>query len=112
MRGIDRFPDFVTRFTKAALPFESASGWFVRGDGSQVAFIEFSEATDVPEHSHQEQWELVLVGSVRLCVEGEEEEFQAGDNFFIPAGTLHSAKVSAGYKAVIIFNEPNRYRSG
>ncbi len=111
MNGIQRFPDFVTGLTEAALPFPGAKGWFMTGDGKQVAFIEFSETADVPEHSHQEQWELVLAGSVRLVVEGQAMEHQAGDNFFIPAGTPHSARVSDGYKAVIIFNEPARYEA-
>jgi len=44
-------------------------------------------------------------------VEGVEKEYQAGDNFFIPAGVLHSARVTAGYKAVILFNEPDCYAS-
>ena len=109
MKGIHNFPDFVTRFTEAALPFEAATGWFMTGEGKQVAFMEFSAAAHVPEHSHQEQWELVLAGSVQLVVEGQAMEYQAGDNFFIPAGAPHSARVSAGYKAVIIFNEPGRY---
>ncbi|MFC1575628.1 cupin domain-containing protein [Gemmatimonadota bacterium] len=111
MEGIDQFPAFVTQFPKAALPFENARGWFLQGDGSQVAFMEFKEEADVPEHSHREQWELVLAGSVRLTVEGVEKEYQAGDNFFIPAGALHSARVTAGYRAVILFNEPDRYGS-
>jgi hypothetical protein len=111
MKGIEEFPGFVTRFTEAALPFRNAKGWFLQGNGAQVAFIEFSDAADVPEHSHQEQWELVLSGRVCLRMEGEEKEFKAGDNFFIPAGVLHSAEVSAGYKAIIFFNEPDRYRA-
>jgi quercetin dioxygenase-like cupin family protein len=111
MKGIDKFPDFVTQFTEAAIPFDSAQAWFVQGGTNQVAFIEFSESADVPEHSHQEQWEIVMAGGVRLTMNGEENEYAVGDNFFIPAGTPHSAKVSAGYKAVIIFNEPNRYNA-
>jgi quercetin dioxygenase-like cupin family protein len=115
MKPIDRFPEFVTRFTEAALPIEGARGWFVTGDGCQVAFIEFADAAEVPEHSHEEQWELVVAGSVRLSVAGQVTEFGPGDNFFIPAGVPHSARVSAGYRAVIVFNEPSRYaakRSG
>jgi quercetin dioxygenase-like cupin family protein len=72
--------------------------------------MEFGESVDVPEHSHQEQWEFVLAGRVVLRVGGEEREHQAGDHFFIPAGEPHSARIEAGYKAVIFFNEPARYR--
>ena len=109
MIGIDQFPEFITGCTEIALPFQGARGWFLQGDGRQVAFIEFTDTVEVPEHSHKEQWELVLAGKARLRMEGDEKVYQAGDNFFIPAGVPHSATVEAGYKAVIFFNEPDRY---
>jgi len=109
MKTTGGFPDFVTGFTEAAVPFDEARAWLVQGDRNQVAFVHFTEAAEVPEHSHQEQWELVVAGTVLLRMDGEEQRFEAGDNFFVPAGTPHSARVSAGYRAVIIFNEPGRY---
>jgi quercetin dioxygenase-like cupin family protein len=109
MKTTDGFPDFVTGFTQAAVPFDGARAWLVQGDRNQVAFVQFIEAAEVPEHSHQEQWEIVVAGTVLLRVNGEERRFNAGDDFFIPAGMPHSARVSAGYRAVIVFNEPSRY---
>jgi quercetin dioxygenase-like cupin family protein len=109
MGQADQIPEFVRRFPEAALPFQGVSGWLVQGAESQVAFVEFDEEVDVPEHSHAEQWEIVLAGRAFLRMGGEEQEFRAGDHFFIPAGVPHSAKVEAGYQAVIIFNEPGRY---
>jgi quercetin dioxygenase-like cupin family protein len=109
--GIDTFPDFVKQLTEAELPFPGAKAWLVQGDGQQIAFIEFSDSADVPEHSHEEQWEFVITGSVRLRLDGTEYEHGPGDNFFIPAGSPHSARVSAGYRAMIVFNAPDRYRS-
>ena len=111
MKGINQFPDFVSQFTEADVPFEGVNARLIQDGHSQVVFMEFAQAVEVPEHSHQEQWEFVLAGGVRLYREDDEEEFSAGDNFFIPAGVVHSAKVSAGYQALIIFNEPNRYES-
>lgn len=111
MTGQNQFPDFVKQLTEASLPFASATGWIVQGDRQQVAFIEFSEATDVPEHSHEEQWEFVIAGRALLRMDGSETEHNPGDNFFIPAGTPHSARVSAGYRAIIIFNAPDRYQT-
>lgn len=96
---------------EAALPFPTAKGWLVQGERQQVAFMEFSEPAAVPEHSHQEQWEFVISGSARLRMGGVEYEHGPGDNFFIPAGEPHSAEVSAGYRAIIIFNAPDRYQT-
>jgi quercetin dioxygenase-like cupin family protein len=110
MKGINELPAFISQFTEADVPFEDVKAWLVESSRCQVVVMAFSETADVPEHSHQEQWELVLAGTIRLRREGEEAEFRAGDNFFIPAGVVHSAKVSAGYQAIMIFNQPNRYK--
>jgi quercetin dioxygenase-like cupin family protein len=111
MKTTDGFPDFVTSFTEAAVPFDGARAWLVQGDRNQVAFVQFAEAAEVPEHSHEEQWEIVVAGTVLLRLDGEQRRFEAGEGFFIPAGMPHSARVSAGYRAVIVFNEPSRYRA-
>jgi quercetin dioxygenase-like cupin family protein len=103
------FPDFLTRFPEAAVPFDGVKAWMVQGETNQVVFVEFREEVDVPEHSHTEQWELVLAGSVVLRMEGREREYQPGDSFFIPGGVSHSARVAAGYRGIIVFNEPDRY---
>lgn len=111
MHGIDKFPEFVTDLPEVELPFPGASGWLVQGEGSQVVFAEFSEAVEVPEHSHQEQWEIVLAGGVVLRMDGKEREYGVGEAFFVPAGMVHAADVRAGYRAIIVFNEPGRYRA-
>jgi quercetin dioxygenase-like cupin family protein len=111
MLGIDRFPEFVTSLSEVELPFAGARGWLIQGDRNQVVFVEFAEAVDVPEHSHQEQWEIVLSGFLVLCMDGKKREYRAGEAFFVSAGTPHAASVQAGYRAVIVFNEPGRYRA-
>ena len=109
MSDSNGFPDFLTRFAEAAVPFAGVKAWMVQGERNQVIFAEFSEEVEVPEHAHLEQWEIVLSGSVLLRMNGQEKEFRAGESFFIPAGTPHSARVNAGYRAIIVFNEPDRY---
>jgi quercetin dioxygenase-like cupin family protein len=111
MLGIDRFPEFVTHLLEVELPYTGASAWLIQGERNQVIFAEFDEAVEVPEHSHQEQWEIVLSGRLLLRMDGKEREYRAGEAFFVPAGTLHAARVQAGYRALIVFNEPGRYRA-
>ena len=50
-----------------------------------------------------------LAGKVELRRGEVSTEYTAGENFFIPAGLPHAAKVHAGYKAMMIFNAPDRY---
>ena len=110
MQGIQQLPDFVTALPELELPLAGVRGWVVQGREQQVAFLEFSETVDVRDHTHEEQWEFVLAGKVMLRRQGRQEEYGPGDNFFIPAGQTHGAMVYAGYKAMILFNAPDRYR--
>lgn len=105
------FPDFVKACPELELPFAGARGWLIQGADQQVAFLEFGETVAVPEHSHDEQWEFVVAGRVELRTGGEPSEHNVGDSFYIPAGVPHAATVHAGYKAIIIFNSPDRYKT-
>ena len=109
MEGVPGIPDFVTTWPEIALPFPGARGWLLQGEGQQVAFARFDDDVEVPAHSHREQWEFVIAGRVTLHIGGESRPYTAGDNFFIPAGVEHAASVEAGYQAVIVFNEADRY---
>lgn len=110
MKKIEKFPEFVRAFPAIDLPVPGARGWMLRGDGRQVVFAEFDETVEVPEHAHAEQWEFPLAGKVILRMKGESIEYLPGENFFIPAGVPHGATVHAGYRAMILFNEGDRYK--
>lgn len=110
MPQVKRFPDFLTFLPEVDLPFAGARGWLIQGDKVQVVFIEFSAPLEVPEHAHAEQWEFVVSGQVELRMQGGSRKYGAGDNFFIPAAVPHAATVQAGYRAIIVFNEPDRYK--
>ncbi len=105
-----QLPSFLTDGPELDLPLAGARGWLVESGRRQVVAVAFAETVEVPEHSHAEQWEFALAGRVDLRREGRTESFSAGDNFFVPAGQVHGATVHAGYRALIIFNEPDRYR--
>jgi mannose-6-phosphate isomerase-like protein (cupin superfamily) len=104
------FPEFITALPRIDIPLAGARGWMMQGADQQVVFVEFSKTVEVPDHSHEDQWELPVAGRVELRREGNTEEYGAGDSFFIPAGQAHGATVHAGYRAIIAFNAPDRYR--
>ena len=109
MSDPENFPRFIRKLPEIALPFPGCRGWLIQGPDQQVVFIEFDSTTEVPEHSHAEQWEFVVAGEVVLDREGTRSTHRVGDSFFIPEGVRHSAVVSAGYRAMMIFNSPDRY---
>lgn len=107
--ALTRFPDFVTKNPEIDFPFAGVRGWLIASDRQQTVFVEFLETVEVPEHTHADQWEFVIDGKAELHREGTTEVFAAGDNFFVPAGQPHAATVHQGYKAMIVFDEPDRY---
>jgi quercetin dioxygenase-like cupin family protein len=111
MAPIEEFPAFVRALPEIDLPFPGGRGWLLQGQGHQVAFMEFDEGLEVPEHSHEEQWEFPVAGKVVLHMKGDSREFLPGEDFFIPAGVPHGATVHAGYKAIIFFNSKDRYKT-
>lgn len=109
MTGLQPIPAFLKLNPEVDLPLPGARGWLIQGAEQQVVFIEFEETVEVPEHSHAEQWEFALAGKVELRRDGRTEIITAGENFFVPAGQPHAATVHAGYRALIVFNAPDRY---
>jgi len=105
------FPDFVRALPELDLPFTGASGHLLQGVAQQVAFIRFTADTLVPPHSHRAQWEIPIAGEVRLTRGGVERTHGVGQPFYIPAGEEHGAFVRAGYRAIIIFDQRDRYRT-
>ena len=110
MPSYDKIPDFLKDCPEIDLPIAGARGWMVQGSGQQVVFIEFDETVEVPEHFHAEQWEFALAGKVELRRLGATETYRGGENFFVPADQPHGATVHAGYRAMIVFNSPDRYK--
>lgn len=110
MRDLKSFPEFVRAMPEVDLPFSGARGWLLGGRDQQVVFLEFSETVEVPEHQHEEQWELALAGKVDLHCGGTTTRYEAGDSFVIAAGMPHGGTVHAGYRALIVFNSPDRYK--
>jgi quercetin dioxygenase-like cupin family protein len=105
------FPQFIRDLPAVDVPFPGVEGYLMQGENQQVAFLEFETDADVPEHSHNAQWELVIDGQVDLRMGGETTTYRAGDSFYIPAGEAHGALVHAGYRAVVFFDQADRYQT-
>jgi quercetin dioxygenase-like cupin family protein len=64
------------------------------GREAVVARADFEPGAAVPKHTHPgEELAYVLKGEIILEIEGKPPaKLKAGDVFFVPAGTVHSAK--------------------
>jgi quercetin dioxygenase-like cupin family protein len=104
------FPDPIRNLPEADMPFEGLEAYLSQSEDHQIVFMEFSKDTVVPEHSHESQWAVVLEGKIDIVIGGKEQTFGRGDQYFIPKGVKHSAKIYAGYADVTYFNQKDRYR--
>ena len=65
-------------------------GRAVQGANITMAVVELAPHCIVPEHQHpNEQLGLVLQGSLRFTIGGEQRELVAGDTYNIPANVPH-----------------------
>lgn len=104
------FPDPIQKLPLADIPIDGVKAYLSQADTHQILFMEFSEDIEVPEHAHQSQWGVVLDGKSEMMIDGVRRVFEKGDQYFIPAGVVHSAKIYAGYADVTFFDQPDRYQ--
>ncbi|MHC4636273.1 MAG: cupin domain-containing protein [Planctomycetota bacterium] len=107
----ETFPEPIRNLPLADIPLDGIKAYLSQAENHQILFMEFTEDVEVPQHSHEAQWSVVLAGKVNLTIDGVERTYSKGDSVFIPKGARHSAKIHAGYADVSLFNEKNRYKA-
>lgn len=104
------FPKPIVELPEANIPINGIKAFLSQGSKHQIIFMEFSEDVDLPEHSHESQWGIVLEGKIDLTIDGVKHSFVKGDRYFIPKDIKHSGKIYAGYADMTFFNQSDRYR--
>jgi quercetin dioxygenase-like cupin family protein/catechol 2,3-dioxygenase-like lactoylglutathione lyase family enzyme len=104
------FPEIIRELPEADIPFEGVRAYISQSASHQILYMEFENDIEVPEHSHGAQWGIVVEGEIELTIDGDKRTYHKGDHYFIPEGTIHSAKIRTGYSDVTFFAEPCRYK--
>jgi quercetin dioxygenase-like cupin family protein len=104
------FPEPITDLPEADVPIKGIKAFLSQGSNHQVVFMQFSEDVEVPAHSHESQWGIVLEGKIELTIEQVKKVYLKGDRFFISKDAKHSAKIYAGYASMEFFNQVDRYK--
>ena len=105
-----RFPEFIEKLPEVEFTTTGAQARVIQAPNHQVVFLATEGDMAVAEHSHEAQWEIPLQGSAEMTIAGRVKVYGPGQPFYVPAGTPHRVKLKGPYTAIIIFDEPNRYR--
>jgi quercetin dioxygenase-like cupin family protein len=105
------FPEIITNLPEADIPIEGVHSYLFQGEKQQFVFMSFENDVEIPEHSHEAQWGVVLDGEIELTVGGKKCIFTNGDTYFIPKDVKHSARIRKGYKDLTLFNQEDRYEA-
>ena len=104
------FPEPILNLPEADIPLKGLTAYLSQGNSHQIIFMNFSEDVDLPEHSHEAQWGIVLEGKIEMTINGEKKVYQKGDRYYIPKGVIHSGKIHAGYADMTYFDQKDRYQ--
>jgi len=105
------FPKPIRNLPEADIPLEGLKAYLSQSDDHQILFMQFDEDVEIPEHSHESQWGVVLEGRIDLAIEGTRRTYTKGERVFIPKGAKHSARIYAGYADISFFNQKDRYKT-
>ena len=77
---------------------------FDGADGSQMAFWTYKETAISKEHEHPyDEYVLVVQGKYNLHIDKNVIPLKAGDEYVVPAKTIHSGEIFAGTRAIYAF---------
>lgn len=105
------FPEIVRSLPEADAPFQGIDVRLLRGPTASLIFVEAVVDAEVPSHTHAAQWGIVVDGEMLLTIGGRARTYRRGDEYLIPSGTPHAAKLRAGTRVIDFFDDPDRYRS-
>lgn len=105
------YADWIQALPQVDTPFTGLEGRMISGPDGQAVFFRAEEDFEVPPHSHGAQWGIVVTGRLHLTVSGEQNVYEPGETYDIPAGAEHTARLEAGTCVIDVFQDPDRYSS-
>jgi mannose-6-phosphate isomerase-like protein (cupin superfamily) len=105
------FPEFVRSLPPADLPFENLQGWLLQSEHGHVLFTEATDRMTVARHTHGDQWGIVVNGEIDILIGRQVLTWKRGDSYFIPAGTIHGARIYRGYRGVDYYRDGDCYHA-
>jgi quercetin dioxygenase-like cupin family protein len=115
---MEHFPEFMkqpaNRIAVSQQATPGVEGYVFDGaDGSQMAFWTCHEAAASAAHVHDfDEYMIVVQGRYTLIIDGKRIPVDAGEEFVIPRGVVHSGEVTAGTRTIHAFGGHRADRAG
>jgi quercetin dioxygenase-like cupin family protein len=110
MANTSPFSQVVAKLPQADIAFKGVKGWLSQAKDHQLVFMDISPIGEVAPHSHGAQWGIIVDGEMELTIGGKKHVFRKGDSYFIPKGTVHSARFTTRTFVIDFFADRNRYK--
>jgi len=107
---MSRYPDIISGLPEADAEFKGVKAWLLRGPTASAIFVEACQDAEISAHSHGAPWGIVVDGELDLTTGEARKSDRRGEEYFIPSGVRHSARLMAGVRVIDFFGDPDRYR--
>lgn len=91
------FPEFVNRLPSKDYGLDGLIVHVDHSDFGETYFAYAEKEIVFPEHSHGEQWTVVVSGKCDFTADGKTCTYSKGDTYLIPAGKKHQITLHPGY---------------
>ncbi len=105
------YTNIVRKLPKAKVPIPGLQGWVFQGQNFQVVFFEIEKSTNIPPHSHEAQFGIMIDGKGAITIDGTRVELVPGISYFIHPGAVHEASFDTFSLVMDIFMEKSRYET-
>lgn len=110
MANTSPFSQVVAKLPQADITFKGVKGWLSQAKDHQLVFMDIAPIGEVAPHAHGAQWGIVVDGEMELTIGGKAHVFRKGDSYYIPKGTVHSARFTMRTFVIDFFADRNRYK--
>ncbi len=104
------FPALIKGLPEADITFKGIKGWLSQGPDHQIVFMDIEPIGEVADHSHGEQWGVVLEGEMDFTIGGVKKTYTKGDSYYIGDGVVHSAVFKKRTFVMDMFRQKDRYK--
>jgi len=73
------FPEIITNLPNADIPIQGLGSHLFQGEDQQILFMEFGNDVEIPEHSHDSQWGVVLAGYKDITLFNQRDRYKISE---------------------------------